>query len=803
MPRPDQRTPATPVPLLVVALVLLVSCVRPAAPQTGLPASGSATLSGVVAADGVPLPDAVVTVVVPGGPVGFEVVATVTTDAEGRYHASDLPPGPVFVSAASPDREPALLCGKVLDADVMTTAADLELGPSDVGIHGRVVLADGDPVPGGRLVATPFAPSTGPSPCGVITALAAPDGTFEVGVTPGLHAIFGRAPGYVDDIDVVPLEAPYTRVFTLDPAAAPGPAPDAVVDWVRANKIDLATVQPGQPLDDLAGFGAIVGDAGIVALGEATHGSREFFQLKHRLLEYLVTEKGFTAFAIEAAMPEAFAIDHYIQTGEGDPAALLAGLHFWTWDVVEILALIEWMRQWNLDHGGGLRFYGFDAQDAGLGLSVVSEWLAAHGHTPDLGGLIPLRQAWTSRDLRSRSVELLPAATEAAIDLLRYLDDHHEDLVEASSEGEFARIRQHAVVVQQHIAMLGPASREEVMADNIAWIAERESGVVVWAHNSHVSAHGFGGRSMGEFLRIRYREGLRVIGLEFGSGGFQAIPFPFWRRLGVQELSVDALDDESLPAMLSRAGDSPFVLDLNAIPAESEADTWFAARRNAHSIGAGFPPGTPGYGPAAQLAERQYDALAFVPTVTAATPNPHGVNRPSVHPHTPSRVVHSVDGMDFDDSERSAPPRGWQWLPRNEAFGYRAEVVDCPFGGCAELRRDPADAIGHTHASITKRIPLEPTLAGQKIRLSGQVRSDGPAWLRARIEADEAGRFALLDTETSSMGDSPEWAPTMVELRIPEGAGFLVLEFAFEGTGSAALGDMTLTVLVGAPVLQE
>jgi erythromycin esterase-like protein len=76
----------------------------------------------------------------------------------------------------------------------------------------------------------------------------------------------------------------------------------------------------------------IIGDARIVALGEATHGTREFFQLKHRMLEFLATEMGFTIFSIEANMPEAYRVNDYVLTGVGDPAALLRGMYFWTWD---------------------------------------------------------------------------------------------------------------------------------------------------------------------------------------------------------------------------------------------------------------------------------------------------------------------------------------------------------------------------------------------------------------------------------------------------------------------------------------
>jgi erythromycin esterase-like protein len=59
------------------------------------------------------------------------------------------------------------------------------------------------------------------------------------------------------------------------------------------------------------------------------HGSREFFQLKHRMLEFLATQMGFTIFSIEANMPEAYKLNDYILRGEGDPAKLIKGMYFW------------------------------------------------------------------------------------------------------------------------------------------------------------------------------------------------------------------------------------------------------------------------------------------------------------------------------------------------------------------------------------------------------------------------------------------------------------------------------------------
>ena len=87
---------------------------------------------------------------------------------------------------------------------------------------------------------------------------------------------------------------------------------NAARNWLATNAIRLNTVEAGHGFADMQPLKKIIGDARIVSLGEATHGSREFFQLKHRMLEFLATEKGFTIFSIEANMPEAYRLNDYV-----------------------------------------------------------------------------------------------------------------------------------------------------------------------------------------------------------------------------------------------------------------------------------------------------------------------------------------------------------------------------------------------------------------------------------------------------------------------------------------------------------
>jgi erythromycin esterase-like protein len=151
----------------------------------------------------------------------------------------------------------------------------------------------------------------------------------------------------------------------------------AAIAWVRQNAIPLKTVQTGSGFADMQPLDNVVGDARIVSLGEATHGTREFFQLKHRMIEYLATRKGFTIFSIEANMPEAYRLNKFVLEGQGDPKQLLKGMYFWTWNTEEVLDMILWMRDFNKSGKGHIEFTGFDMQTPTLPIQTVQDFLLA------------------------------------------------------------------------------------------------------------------------------------------------------------------------------------------------------------------------------------------------------------------------------------------------------------------------------------------------------------------------------------------------------------------------------------------
>src|SRR5262249_20277662 len=171
----------------------------------------------------------------------------------------------------------------------------------------------------------------------------------------------------------------------------------------------------------------MIGDTRIVSLGEATHGTAEFFRMKHRLVEFLATEMGFSAIAIEAIMPEAFRLNDYVLRGEGDPKELLRGMYFWTWNAREVLDMILWMREFNASGKGRIEFLGFDMQDPRVAAQNVRKFVARadpeytqvlDGAYAGLDALARFRRAPDAEEGQAESEEMAGRARE----VLAYLE---------------------------------------------------------------------------------------------------------------------------------------------------------------------------------------------------------------------------------------------------------------------------------------------------------------------------------------------------------------------------------------------
>jgi erythromycin esterase len=405
-----------------------------------------------------------------------------------------------------------------------------------------------------------------------------------------------------------------------------------VVDQIKAHAIPLKSVHAGSGFDDLAPLDAVIGDARIVALGEASHGTAEFFQMKHRLLEYLVEKKGFTVFAIEGNWPESQAADRYIKTGEGDAASALRAMYFWTWQTEEVRDMLEWMRRYNQAPGKHpiLTFTSFDMQSTSVARQHVLDYILRLG--PDRGTTV--KKLYTGPDkLTGQTRGQLSAQekkqiVEQTAEAMQWLEHHREALVKVSTPEEYRNAHQCARIVHQACQMLADEdTRDHAMAENVRWLAEEAypgQKMVLWAHNGHVSTGSYGGsyKPMGAYLRSIYGNKMVVLGFGSDYGQIRALRLKNGQMVGGSPvpLSLPPALPASIEAMCQQTGMPQFLLPFHHIPAESALGAYLA-KPHLHRIpGAAYDPENDGEQYVNVPLPGLYDGLIFISESHAAKP---------------------------------------------------------------------------------------------------------------------------------------------------------------------------------------
>ncbi len=112
----------------------------------------------------------------------------------------------------------------------------------------------------------------------------------------------------------------------------------------------LQSTDPLTDYTDLMPLKKQLAGATVIGAGEGTHGTREFFRMKHRLFRFLAQEMGYTVFAIEDSPVGAGLIQRFIETGEGNPIAIIREHFHKVYQVSELSDMVYWMRDYNLKH---------------------------------------------------------------------------------------------------------------------------------------------------------------------------------------------------------------------------------------------------------------------------------------------------------------------------------------------------------------------------------------------------------------------------------------------------------------------
>ena len=330
---------------------------------------------------------------------------------------------------------------------------------------------------------------------------------------------------------------------------------------MRTNEILLTDVvrQAAHPLKgadrDYDPLMEMIGDSRFVLLGEASHGTHEFYKERAHITKRLINEKGFTAVAVEADWPDAYRVNRYVRGEGNDTEAVdaLAGFKrfpAWMWRNAEVLDFVGWLRARNDAQSEGnnkVGFYGLDLYSLQASIDAVLKYLVK----VDPEAAARARQRYACFDHFGEEPQeygyaaMVGVAESCEEEVVHQLLDLQRRAAEyARRDGriaaeDFFQAEQNARLVKNaeeyYRAMFrGRVSswnlRDRHMAETLVELVAhleknvRSAKVVVWAHNSHLgdaraTDMGRAGElNVGELVRQRYREDAVLIGFTTYSG---------------------------------------------------------------------------------------------------------------------------------------------------------------------------------------------------------------------------------------------------------------------------------------------
>jgi erythromycin esterase-like protein len=387
-----------------------------------------------------------------------------------------------------------------------------------------------------------------------------------------------------------------------------------------------------------------IAEARCVLLGEATHGTHEFYTWRGALSYRLIEECGFSFIAVEGDWPDCYRVNRYVKGYPDAGATAREVLHgferwpTWMWANEEMVGLAEWLRRHNdgLPEGRKVGFYGLD---------VYSLWDSLHQVVGYLGKRDPAahqaaRRAFQCFEPYGEDVQQYARATrwvdesceEEVVRLLAELRRSGEAYPQDGREAHF-NAEQNALVVKnaEHyyrtMVRGGPESwnvRDRHMAETLRRLMRQHgprSKAIVWAHNTHVGDARFtdmagdGMVNIGQLVREEHiEEGVMLVG--FGSYQGSVIAGEEWDA-PMEEMTVPPGRPGSWEDVLHRAGPADRMLLLD----EARTNQDFLEERGHRAVGVVYHPQYEHYGNyVPTVLPHRYDAFLFLNETQALQP---------------------------------------------------------------------------------------------------------------------------------------------------------------------------------------
>lgn len=307
---------------------------------------------------------------------------------------------------------------------------------------------------------------------------------------------------------------------------------------------------------DLLILDKLIGNSKVVGLGESTHGSSEIYKLKYRISEYLIANKNFNIFTLEANMPESFKMNRYIIEQKDDPKIILKGMYFWLWQTEETLNFIEWLKNYNKKHNPQVYFDGFDMQYAKGAVEQIREFYKDNHLSEQEINTLEIGIKKYNRGLKSYNKKGKKIINE-------YLDEIAKKSTLTNNLEEESRFLQNINIIRQYVQQTH-IKRDKFMAENIKWLTNKNpnSKLIVSAHNYHIAK--LNPERMGYWINQDSVNNYINFGFAFYEGSYSA---SINRKIGTY--NSEMAFPGTLEYKLNSLNIPIFILDLKSIKNEN------------------------------------------------------------------------------------------------------------------------------------------------------------------------------------------------------------------------------------------
>jgi len=365
-----------------------------------------------------------------------------------------------------------------------------------------------------------------------------------------------------------------------------------LIQELNKNIIEIKTISPDSSFDDIDALLPILKDKKVVALGEATHGTHEFFVYKHRLIKLLTTQADFKIIIIEGDFAGSQTMNDYVVYGKGTVYEALLGVSYGVWMTQEFVDMIEWVKEYNTgkELEDKIRFYGCDMNNPSRSAKMIKKYLKQNNQST------PLIENGLNWFINGQYYNKNFKNKEDSVKL--FLKELDHAFISDKTNREYQFIEHNTRIIKQIVEMIFSTSAERVilrdqfMAENIDWIYqfEHKQKAIFWAHNEHIAINNNKEKQKptGYYLKKKYGNDYYSFGFGFfkGENRTYSRKDKSWVINKIPDVSVK----KSTDAVFNDCKYSNFILDFNSVKENPIIAGFLNANLYHRSIGSKYYP---------------------------------------------------------------------------------------------------------------------------------------------------------------------------------------------------------------------